>query len=79
MDRAEELFYELIMRFMVEEPLDSVSAKQAGVWLRALAHDTSELLIRDSLIAGVAARLEVPVYTTNRRHFERFPVRVLEY
>lgn len=58
-------------RFVIEHPTEDDNR-----WaMRQLArfHLSHGVQIQDAMIASVAARLAVPLYTTNLRHFEPLP------
>jgi predicted nucleic acid-binding protein len=58
--------------------LDERSAEIAGKMLAELQSKGKDVEFRDALIAGIAIRNSVPIYTRNVKHFRRFPVKLLE-
>lgn len=61
----------LLRQFRIEHPTEDDNR-----WaMRQLAHLhlSHGIHLQDALIASVAARLAVPLYTTNLKHFQPFP------
>lgn len=71
--REEETFHDAVMALLTEVSVSGAAAKQAGLWLRPMTDEASRRLLGDALIAAVAKELALPVMTTNRRDFARFP------
>ena len=54
-------------------PLDRKAAEQAALVRQHLESSGTPIGMADSLIAGIALTQGVPLWTRNRRHFERVP------
>ena len=54
-------------------PLDRKAAEHAATVRQQLEAAGSQIGMADSLIAGIALTHRIPVWTRNRRHFERVP------
>lgn len=52
-------------------PLDQEAAERAAELRRELERQGQYIGMGDSLIAGIALSQELPLFTRNRRHFER--------
>ena len=56
---------------LVVIPLDQRAAERAAYVRRTLEAQGQSIGMADSLIAGIALALDVPLFTRNRKHFER--------
>lgn len=54
-------------------PLDRLAATQAADVRRQLERNGETIGMADSLIAGIAISSGLPLFTRNRRHFEKVP------
>ena len=63
---------ELLMNIPIM-PLDRKAAEQAAELRRELEGKGQYIGMGDSLISGIALTLARPLFTRNRRHFERVP------
>ena len=60
-------------------PLDRIAAERAADVRRVLGREGQAIGMGDSLIAGIALANDLPLFTRNRKHFERVAgLRLLE-
>ena len=76
-DRKLELIYTSIRRAFDEVPVNHKIAATAGEAMRPYSPNRRRRMIRDALIVASAASRREPVYTFNRRDFQRLGAIVL--
>lgn len=54
-------------------PLNAVSAKRAAVLHDALIRQNQDIGLRDVLIAAICLEHQIPLLTSNEKHFSRVP------